>query len=628
MFSKSTPIIMFLLCLCLAPASTTWAFRHLMVIDELGVGLGGNPNVQFIELRTTAPGQNLTQGGRIVARNADGSVEQTVFTFPSNFGSGGSGDIILIATPNFEDLAGIAPDFTFAGGLSPGAGQVILFPGETSDALAYGNYTGPSATGSVGLAPALSGDDTLTLQRTGNSGNDAQDYALLENAPENFAGQMGHLVIPAAQPEFALAVDLETIAMDLAAPVGMAVPNDGSGRLFIHEQTGKILIIDTTNNNNLLATPFLDLSAKLAALGSNPGERGLLGLAFHPNYSNNGAFYVLYSAPNNSATRTTISEFLAQGDPATSNVADPTSERILLTIDKPAANHNGGQLAFGPDGFLYIGIGDGGGANDQGPGHNPTIGNGQDPDTLQGKVLRVDVDSMLIPYGIPLTNPFSMGGGAPEIFALGLRNPYRFGFDDVGAGKTGWLILPDVGQNLIEEVNFVKAPGLNLGWRIKEGSQCFDPDNPTVPPASCDETGLTDPVAEYFHPGGGGPVEGVSVIGGYVYRGSMQEVMQGVYLFGDFALDRNDGTSGQLFAMAFDTAFPADPPIPISQVLIDENNTTIGGVLNSIGRDEDGELYVLGQVGTGFPDPPTGFVKKIVNARVVENRAMNWMVFE
>lgn len=624
--------LLFFLLLLAAPA---FAVRHLMTISEVFTGLGGDTSVQYIELRVISFGQDFTAGGVIRVRQADGSGLTTIFTFPTDTPTG-LDDRILIATPNFEALSGITPDYTFSGGIPPDSGAIILFPNEASDALAYGNYTGPNEFGMSGLAPAIPPTGSLALQQKSTVGlafpNDAVDYELAQNSPTNLNGETGTISLP-TEPLEDLLVELESIATGLDAPVGMAVANDGTNRLFILEQTGAIRIIDTQNENQLLPTPFLDLSSQLVTLRPGFDERGVIGLAFHPNYSSNGLFYVFYSAPHPSPppddgsgnffpTRSTISEFQVSGNP---NVADPLSERILLTIDKLQFNHNGGQLAFGPDGFLYIGVGDGGGARDVGTDHNPTIGNGQDVNTVKGKILRIDVDQTqgMLEYAIPASNPFSGGGGAPEIHTIGLRNPFRFGFDDFGLGATGAFILPDVGQNLVEEINFVDSPGLNLGWRVREGTICFDPDDPLTPLPSCDTTGLTDPVAEYVHPPVSADVRGLAVIGGYVYRGAAQPNFHGIYLFGDFSTGFA-GDDGQLFAMPFDDATAGSELLPISRVRIQGRGFFLGGVLNAIGRDENGELYVIGQEGIGFPNPPTGFVERIVNIRIVSLNTKTW----
>ncbi len=294
---------------------------------------------------------------------------------------------------------------------------------------------------------------------------------------------------------------LMPVANGFAHPVTMAVPNDGTGRIFIVDQIGKISVIDATGN--LLAQPFLDVTAKMVSLNSVYDERGLLGMAFHPAFRNNKRFFVFYNVPRQPEdpeefdSRVRLSEFLvSNGDP---NRADESSETVLLEVKKPQSNHNGGQLAFGPDGYLYIGVGDGGGANDVGIGHTEDIGNGQDLTTVLGKILRYDVSTPGV-LAIPDSNPFAGGFIAqPAVYAYGFRNPWSFSFDT----DDGRLFCADAGQNLHEEIDIVVSGG-NYGWNIKEGRSCFDPQKPNRPPDTCSCFGrngepLIDPIIEYSH---------------------------------------------------------------------------------------------------------------------------------
>lgn len=409
-------------------------------------------------------------------------------------------------------------------------------------------------------------------------------------------------------------VALQLIADGFVAPVGMAVPDDGTGRLFILDQIGTITIINADGTKR--ATPFLDLSARMVPVGLDLGggfifdERGLLGLAFHPDYRNNGRFFVFYTAPKDAGdpaefnAQTHISEFQVSDDP---NVADAGSERILLEIDKPQFNHNGGQLEFGADGLLYIGVGDGGNANDEGDGHNPTIGNAQDKSTLLGKILRIDVDAG-DPYEIPATNPFvSESGTLPEIYAWGLRNPWRFSFDSQGR-----LFVGDVGQDLFEEVDIVES-GRNYGWRIREGDNCFDADNPADPPATCDTTGaggaaLVDPIIEYPHSAEEQPF-GISVTGGYLYEGEAISCLKGQYVFGDWSTNFTTA-DGTLFAAKenFDGSWTTRE-LAIAGI----ESGRIGRFITSFGRDLNGELYIFTSANFG-PVGTTGRVHKLVAA--------------
>ncbi len=302
---------------------------------------------------------------------------------------------------------------------------------------------------------------------------------------------------------------LELVADGLRDPIGLTSAGDGSGRLFVNERDGVVRVIDP--DGRLQDRPFVDLSDRIAA----GGERGLLGLAFHPDFATNRRLFVHYSRAGDGAT--VVSELTASADLQT---ADPGSERVLFTVPDPFVNHNGGQLAFGPDGYLYIGLGDGGGGGDP-------LQNGQNPDVLLGKILRIDVDAQDARPAhtrIPADNPFgpggaNPGGGRPEIWALGLRNPWRFSFDPDG----GDLYIGDVGQGSWEEIDRQPADsagGENYGWNVMEGRHCFGGD--------CDQTGYVKPIAEYSHD------LGCSVTGGYVYRGTAQPELQGVYVFGDY----------------------------------------------------------------------------------------------
>ena len=307
-----------------------------------------------------------------------------------------------------------------------------------------------------------------------------------------------------APDKTASTVTLTQVVSGLSAPLDLEQPADGSGRTFVVQQGGKILILQ---NGTIILTPFLDITSRV----TSGGETGLLGLAFHPNYAQNGLFYVNYTRTNTSGQlQTVIAEYkVTTGNP---NLADISSERILITQDQPFTNHNGGQLAFGPDGFLYIGLGDGGSGGDPN-------GNGQNTNVLLGKILRIDVDHTTTnkPYAIPSDNPFVNSGGLPEIYAYGFRNPWRFSFDTTSKR----LFVGDVGENSFEEIDIVNN-GKNYGWNIMEGSHCFNPST------NCNMTGLTLPIFDYSHS------DGTTVIGGFVYHGSAISTLQGKYVFGDF----------------------------------------------------------------------------------------------
>jgi hypothetical protein len=315
-------------------------------------------------------------------------------------------------------------------------------------------------------------------------------------------------------------------------------------RLYLVEQGGRIRVL---RNGQLQAAVFLDVSDRITA----GGERGLLGLAFHPRFAENRRLFVNYT---NSRGDTHVAEFRASSP----DLADPASERVLLVVAQPFANHNGGGLAFGHDGKLYIGLGDGGSGGDP-------QGNGQRLDTLLGKLLRIDVDGAL-PYAVPSDNPFRQAAGArPEIWAYGLRNPFRFAFDPA----SGDLYVGDVGQGAREEVDVGLASrrgGENYGWNVMEGAQCFSP------ASGCDRSGLTLPVYDYGHG------EGCSISGGPVYRGCRMPALAGTYFFGDYC-------SG--FVRSF--------RLVSGQATELRTWSGLGGIdsVSAFGVDADGELYVV-----------------------------------
>ena len=388
-------------------------------------------------------------------------------------------------------------------------------------------------------------------------------------------------------------VGLELVAEGFTSPIALASPRDGTGRLFIADQVGLIWVLSAGGQRS--EEPFLDLRDRMIDLNLSYDERGLLGLAVHPDFSDNGRFFVYYSAPLRSEApsgwdhTSHLSEFMVSESDA--DQADPGSERIVLQVDQPQSNHNGGQIAFGPDGYLYVPLGDGGGANDTGPGHPPQ-GNGQDRRTLLGSILRLDVDAAR-PYGVPEDNPFAGEEGREEIYAYGFRNPFRISFD---AGGEHGLFAGDVGQNLWEEVDIVSR-GANYGWHIREGLHCFDPEQPDEPPNQCTDTGphgepLVDPIMEYGHS------QGISVIGGYVYRGSALPQLEGHYIFGDWSTSFANG-NGKIF-----------DGVPPSQAdgsweyqpftIATSDDGQVNDFVLSFGEDAEGELYVLT---TGWPGP-------------------------
>jgi glucose/arabinose dehydrogenase len=347
------------------------------------------------------------------------------------------------------------------------------------------------------------------------------------------------------------------VATGFRLPVDLQAPPGDRARLFVVEQNGRIRIF---RNAAIVEPPFLDISGRI----STGGERGLLGLAFHPRYGENGRFYVNYTDRSGD---THIAEFRASGD-----TADPASERELLFVQQPFANHNGGGLAFGNDGFLYVGLGDGGSGGDP-------FRNGQSLQTPLGKMLRIDVDRGT-PYGVPTDNPFLARPGAfPAIWAYGLRNPWRFSFDR----STGDLFIGDVGQNAVEEVSVGLASrrgGENYGWNVMEGDRCYNA-------SSCDRTGLTLPLAVYSHDAG------CSITGGYVYRGCRLPGYAGTYFYGDYC-------TSIIRSFRLQNGAPTDTrdwSVALGRGL--EN-------ISSFGVDAEGEIYIL--------DHADGEVYKIVPA--------------
>lgn len=389
-----------------------------------------------------------------------------------------------------------------------------------------------------------------------------------------------------------LQVALKEVASGFVSPTVLTTFGDGSGRLLVADQVGVIYLLGKDGSRSEL----IDLRPRLAKLNEGFDERGILGVALHPQFMKNRRFFVYYSAPLREGGpagwdhTSHVAEFRATDR----GVADPKSERIVMTIDQPQFNHNGGRMAFGPDGYLYIAVGDGGQANDMGVGHSPQ-GNGQDTTTLLGKILRIDVDRGN-PYANPMDNPFVQvqGGGRPEIFAYGFRNPWGISFDRGGKQQ---LFSVDVGQDSFEEVNIVENGG-NYGWRIREGFACFDPKNPTKAPADCPKVGadgkpLRDPILAYknFKAFRGDPeARGISVTGGYVYRGKGVPELHGRYVFADWS--RNwVFPMGVLFAAS--PSENADGRWKLETLSVAGKPGTVGAYVVAFGEDADGELYVL-----------------------------------
>ncbi len=469
-----------------------------------------------------------------------------------------------------------------------------------------GTFAGTTAFQNVeltGTAPIAQ----ITLANNGSSGYAVIDDFEFDALPQPPLADP----IPTPIPTAAVSVSAEPVAEGLVAPVWGTHAGDGTARLFVADQAGQVIEIDLETGAQRV---FLDVGSRLVPLGiGGPGtfdERGLLGLAFHPEYVQNGRLYTYTSEPVSGPADFTVPAQLpfdhqsvvtewqvpAPADPDA--VVDLGSARELLRIDEPQFNHNAGALAFGPDGYLYISVGDGGNRDDVGNGHSPG-GNGQDTGNVLGSVLRIDVDgsnAMNGAYGIPPENPLIGAEGVDEIFAWGLRNPFRISFDTLD----GTLYIADVGQGDIEEINR-GAIGANYGWPRLEGSFFFVGNgsesfvtavDPGVP------AGLVDPIAQYDHD------EGIAIVGGFVARGDAAPALRGRYVFGDFG--SFGGAAGRVFAL-------------------DESDTIaeldLGGLLAErsvlgFGQDAAGDVYVLAnETGTPFADPggsPTGVVLRLV----------------
>jgi glucose/arabinose dehydrogenase len=409
----------------------------------------------------------------------------------------------------------------------------------------------PAAAGAVAASPPAGGEPTGRALAVGTAAPPAapDPSEVPATDPTEAAAALTRLPVDPAT----LSLDLAQVAGGLDRPVELKAAGDGSGRLFVGEKAGTVRVLA---DGALLEAPFLDIRDRV---GSRASEQGLLGLAFHPQHGRGGErrFYVNYTDRSGD---TVVAEYRVTEDP---NRADPASERVLLRAEQPAANHNGGNLVFGPDGYLYIGLGDGGGAGDR-------FGNGQNPDTLLGKMLRLDVAGE--PYRVPADNPFvDRPGWRPEIWAYGLRNPWRYSFDRA----TGDLYIADVGQGQWEEVNRQAAGsrgGENYGWPNLEGDHCYRGDGDCEPAG-----GSIHPIVEYSHDEGG-----CSISGGHVYRGAAQPALHGIYLFGDYC-------SGLIWGAA-----PLEGGWRRAQL------AGTGLSISTFGEDEAGEVYVADMAGGGI----------------------------
>jgi glucose/arabinose dehydrogenase len=437
----------------------------------------------------------------------------------------------------------------------------------------------------------------------------------------------GNSYTPLATPK--PVIGLLPISGGLSAPMMIAVPDDGSGRMFVADQVGIIRVIGP--DNTPAEVPFLDIRDRIVPLNRVYDERGLLSFAFHPDYRQNGRVFVYYTAPLSPGApagwccTNRVSEFRVH--PGNPDILDPGSERILLSINHPSSNHNGGSIVFGPDDrYLYIALGDGGGADDTGTGHTPGIGNAQDGSTLLGKIIRIDVDRPVTGgrlYAIPPDNPFiNTPGFLPEIYAMGLRNPAYLSFD---RGDGHHLIAAVAGQQLFESV-FIIVKGGNYGWNIREGTHCFDHSSHSRPPVgSCpitDSRGepLIGPIIELGHD------IGSTVVGGALYRGTAIPSLHGMYIFGDWSGSPAGGGS-ILVATSPDGPGISTYPGTAEAVTPQDNrmwstrefriakisDERVNAYVRWIGEGPDHEIYVLTSRVAG-PDPgtATGEVWKII----------------
>ena len=381
-------------------------------------------------------------------------------------------------------------------------------------------------------------------------------------------------------------IRLAPVVSGLTAPLSANfVPGDPS-RMYVVEQAGTVKLVQ---NGVVQPTPFLDTSATTVPMRAGYDERGLLGVAFDPNFSNptSAGFRRLFTWTSDTTQANPTYPLTTPGtvdhqnvlsswkvSAANPNVVDPASRQVLMRIDHPSFNHDAGDVRFGPDGFLYFGDGDGGGANDTGNGHNPTTGNAQDVNSPLGKIHRIDVyGTNRGNYGVPADNPFAGGGGVPEIYAKGFRNPYRFSFDGTR------MLVADVGQNNIEEVDDVIKGG-HYGWNVKEGTFPFNPANGTVGANQPNSpAGLIDPLVEYDHD------EGIAIVGGFVYRGSKMPFLTGKYVFGDFSASFAAG-AGRLFYADLGTG-------AINEFILGPGDVPLGMFVKGMSQGPNGELYLL-----------------------------------
>ena len=561
--------------------------------------------VNDVQFWLANPGQNF---GWLMRSQNETSL-RTVRGFGSREG-GAAGAPILIVNYTVDDATNQPPTITITSPASQSTftnGAPITITAEAGDANGsvtnVSFFAGEELLGSAGAAPysisaeLFPGNYILTAQAADDQGA----TTISEGVSITVSSQTIQNPIAARIPKSSVIVELQTVADGIASPLGMAVPEDGSGRMFVFDQDGRVYVLGPDGTR--LPAPLLDLNSRLVLLGAYD-ERGLLGFALHPDFAQNQLLYTYTSEPVDGAAdfqtgvtnnhQSVVAEWRVSG--SDSNVVDVSTRREVLRIDQPQSNHNGGAMHFGPDGFLYIALGDGGAANDVAAGHVPG-GNAQDINRIWGKLLRIDVagtNSANGAYGIPQDNPFVGQEGLDEIFAYGLRNPFSFSFDK----DTGDLYMPDVGQNRIEEINIITKGG-NYGWNVREGNFWFDPSAGAVvtAPVRPPPTNMIDPIAVYDHD------DGLAVIGGYVYRGASIPALTGTYVFGDWGSFSTP--SGRLYFL--------DETNGVQELRIGIEDRPLGLWLKGFGQGPDGEMYLFTTRWLG-PSGNTGRMLKIVPA--------------
>ena len=574
-----------------------------------GYSWSGSGLVTDVQLWVNNPSQNF---GWLLASREESSF-RSVRGFASRESGGDAGTLVVsyTAPPNVPPTVSITSPANGATAISPASVTIQATAGDTDGTVAKVEFfDGSTSLGVVTTAPftktvtLYAGPHPLTAVATDNQGAAATSAAVTVTVNTTPIADP----IPAHIVKDGTTIELQPVVDGLTAPLGLAVPDDGSRRLFVYDQAGLVWVV--ADGTGKLPTPLLDVRSRLVTFG-NYDERGLLGMASHPDFAHHPLIYTYTSEPISGAAdfinvmpagvtnnhQSVLAEWRI--DPANPNQVDPASRREIVRIDKPQSNHNGGTLRFGPDGYLYISLGDGGQANDVANGHVPG-GNAQNLQRIYGKLLRIDVDgtnSANGKYGIPRDNPFVGQNAVQEVYAYGLRNPFTYSFDSL----TGDLYLGDAGQNNIEEVDLI-AKGGNYGWNIKEGSFWFDSvtantGKVVTGPVRPVPANLIDPIAEYDHG------EGAVVIGGFVYRGKQVPVLQSRYVFGDWGS----------FAAPSARLFYLDPAFAIKELRIGVADRAPGFWLRGFGEDADGELYVFGSTVLG-PTGTTGQMLKIISS--------------